>query len=387
MKDILIITNYYPPETGAAANRISHLAEGLQQHGFKVSVLTPLPNYPTGKVFKDYKRCFKRTTEENSVTVNRLWIYANNSKNKGLRLLAMLSYSFSLIWFFIFNKIPKTVIIQSPPLLVAFTSIFFLRSKKRKLILNVSDLWPLAGLELGALKRNLSYKLLEKIERFNYKHANLILGQSEEIITHVKTIFPKKETFLYRNFPDFQAHFPNHDIYASKKLKLVYAGLLGVAQGIYKLCASLDYTQIEFHIYGAGAEQKSIINLIRNNPKLDIMYHGEVSRQQLHKVLTMYDITIIPLLNRIYGSVPSKIFEYARLGLPTIYFGGGEGEYIIKTYELGWVAESGNYNHLNAVISKIDHKKLETKNRLKIQETAKEHFDFKKQLIQLIKTI
>lgn len=387
MKDILIITSYYPPETGAAANRISHLAEGLQQHDFKVSVLTPLPNYPTGRVFKDYKRCFKRTTEENSGTVNRLWIYASNSKNKGLRLLAMLSYSFSLTWFFIFNKIPKTVIIQSPPLLVAFTSVFFLRSKKRKLILNVSDLWPLAGLELGALKRNLSYKLLEKIERFNYKHAHLILGQSEEIITHVKKIFHKKETFLYQNFPDFLATLPNNETHISKKIKLVYAGLLGVAQGIYKLCKLLDYTHVEFHIYGAGAEQKSILNLIRNNPKLDITYHGEVSRQQLHKALKAYDITIIPLLNRIYGSVPSKIFEYARLGLPTIYFGGGEGEHIIKKYELGWVANSGDYKHLNAIISKIDRTKLGTINRLKIQETAKENFNFKKQLKQLIKII
>jgi len=190
MKEILIITNYYPPETGAASNRIFHLAEGIKKSGFKVSVLTPLPNYPKGRVFKGYKGQFKHTSKENDISIHRLWIYASNSKNKLLRLIAMLSYSFSLIWFFIWNKIPKTVIIQSPPLLVAFTAVFFLRSKKRKLILNVSDLWPLAGLELGAFKKNWSYKLLETIERFNYKHAHLVLGQSEEILTHVKALFP-----------------------------------------------------------------------------------------------------------------------------------------------------------------------------------------------------
>ena len=55
MKDILIITNYFPPETGAASNRIFHLAKGLQKHKYKVSVLTPLPNYPKGKVFEGFR--------------------------------------------------------------------------------------------------------------------------------------------------------------------------------------------------------------------------------------------------------------------------------------------------------------------------------------------
>jgi len=303
MKEILIITNYYPPETGAASNRIYHLAKGIKNSGFKVSVLTPLPNYPKGKVFDGYKGRFKHTSHENNISIHRLWIYASNSKNKLLRLIAMLSYSFSLIWFFIWNKVPKTVIIQSPPLLVAFTSVFFLRSKNRKLILNVSDLWPLAGLELGAFKKNWSYKLLEKIERFNYKHAHLVLGQSEEITTHVKGLFPDKETFLYRNYPDFNAPVPTHHVKTPEKLKMVYAGLLGIAQGIYKLCEVLDYSNIQFHIYGAGAEQQAIETLIKNNPELDIVYHGEVSRTALHNVLSKYDFTIIPLLNRIYGSV------------------------------------------------------------------------------------
>jgi len=387
MKDILIITNYFPPETGAASNRIFHLADGLQKHDFNVTVLTPLPNYPNGRVFEGYRGQFKHTSTENNITINRLWIYASNSKNKLLRLLAMLSYSFSLIWYFLWNKIPKTVIIQSPPLLVAFISVLFLRSKKRKTILNVSDLWPLAGLELGAFKKNFSYKLLEKIEHFNYRFANLVLGQSEEILTHVKSLYPKKETFLYRNYPDFNAPLPNHEINTTEKIKIVYAGLLGVAQGVFKLCEQLDYTKVQFHIYGAGAEQNAIESLIKKQPELDIVYHGEVSRSEVHKALLEYDLTIIPLLNRIYGSVPSKIFEYARLGIPMLYFGGGEGEKIIEQYDLGWVAEAGNYNDLNIIVSKINPSEIQIHYREKIKKAAIENFDFKTQLMTLLEKI
>ncbi|GAA4891281.1 glycosyltransferase family 4 protein [Flaviramulus aquimarinus] len=384
MKDIMIITSYFPPEIGAASNRMYHLAKGLQKHNFKVSVITPLPNYPTGKIFEPYRGHFKHTSEENKITIHRLWIYSSNSKNKLLRLIAMLSYSFSLIWFFMWNTIPRTVIIQSPPLLVAFTSILCLRSKKRKLILNISDLWPIAGLKLGALKKNFSYGFLEKIEYFNYKHANLVLGQSEEILTHVTSLFPNKATFLYRNFPDFNIPDISIKDKSTGKLKIVYAGLLGVAQGIYKLCQELDYIAIQLHIYGSGPEQNAIESFIKNHPDLDIVYHGELSRKELHKVLLKYDLTIIPLLNRIYGSVPSKIFEYARLGLPMLYFGGGEGESIIKKYDLGWVANVGDYKDLNTVISKINPSEIQSVYRKKIQKTALGNFDFNRQLELLI---
>ncbi|WP_299332724.1 glycosyltransferase family 4 protein [uncultured Psychroserpens sp.] len=381
-KDLLIITSYFPPEIGAASNRIYQMANGLQQHDFNVKVLTPLPNYPTGKIFEGYKGKFKHTSVEKDMKIYRLWIYASNSKNKLLRLVAMLSYSFSLVWFFMWNKIPKTVIIQSPPLLVAFTCMLFLKRKNRNLVLNVSDLWPIAGLELGAFKKNFSYRLLEKIERFNYNKASLVLGQSEEILTHVTSILKDKPTFLYRNFPDFE--IPSlQQTKTQNKLKIVYAGLLGIAQGIYKLCNELDYSNIEFHIYGSGAEQSKIEHFISTHPELPISFHGRVTREELHVILMQYDVAIIPLLNRIYGSVPSKIFEYARLGLPMLYFGGGEGETIIEQNNLGWVAEAGDYDNLNHVISKIDASQISETYKKSIQHTAVSNFDFTEQLKRL----
>lgn len=346
----------------------------MQKRNFKVSVITPLPNYPTGKIFKEYKGKFNLTSTKNDIKIYRLWIYASNSKNKLLRLFSMLSYSFSLICFFAFNKISKTVFVQSPPLLVAFTSMFFLKKKSRKLILNVSDLWPLSGLVLGAFKKNLTYKLLENIERFNYKKANLVLGQSEEILKHITSLFPNKDTFLYRNYPDFNTLKSENKISSDGKLKIVYAGLLGVAQGIFKLCQKLNYENIELHIYGAGSEQGKIEAFIKSNQHLPITYYGELTRNKLHKELQQYDVAIIPLLKRIYGSVPSKIFEYSKFGLPILYFGGGEGEQIIEKHNLGWISEAGNYDSLNILLDRIKKNKFALRQRQRIQETATEKF-------------
>jgi len=389
MNDILIITSYFPPEMGAASNRISNLSEGLSQNNFNVSVVTPLPNYPTGKIFKSFRKILKKTSIENNITIHRLWIYATNSKNKIKRLFAMLSYSFSLICFFLFSKTPKTIIIQSPPLLVAFTSIFFLRFKKNStIILNVSDLWPLAGLELNALKKGMSYNILKNIEAFNYKYADVILGQSDEILSHITGLFPHKKTLLYRNYPNFNPKkIINEEKKSTQKLNIVYAGLIGAAQDILSLCKNLDYNIISLHIYGDGMERNAVIKYIDKNPNADITYHGELSKDALHNVLPKYDFTIVPLQQRIYGSVPSKIFEYARLGIPILYFGGGEGNTIISKYQLGWIAEEGNYNSLNSCISKIYKNKQQWPSRKQIQDTGITCFDFEKQLKLFIDTV
>lgn len=387
MKEVCIITHYFPPESGAASNRIFYLAEGLQKKGFAVTVITPLPNYPSGKVFRDYQGKVKHTTIHNKIKIHRLWIYPSNSKNKLIRLIAMLSYSVSLVLFFLTNRLPKTIIIQSPPLLVAHVCIRVLKSKNRKLILNVSDLWPVAGLELGAFKRNWGYKRLEKIEKYNYKNADLVLGQSQEILSHVHTLFPDKKTFLYRNYPSIENTDMEYKKDDSIKLKIVYAGLLGVAQGIATLCEKLNYQSIEFHIYGAGSEKECIEKYIRQNRDLPIFYHGEVTREQLYKLILKYDIAIIPLKNRIYGSVPSKIYEYALLGIPMLYFGGGEGEEVIKKNQLGWIANAGDYNNLNAVISKINKEELNQNLRERIKQSAKVHFDFDTQLERFIQEV
>ena len=81
MQEILIISNYYPPEKGAAANRIEQLALKLHQNNYKVSVVCPLGNYPEGRLFKEYQGKFSVTENKEDIIVKRLWIYPSVSKN------------------------------------------------------------------------------------------------------------------------------------------------------------------------------------------------------------------------------------------------------------------------------------------------------------------
>ena len=261
MEEITIISNYYPPEKGAAANRIEQLAKKLHQKNYKVIVICPLGNYPKGELFPEYKGKFSVTENRNNIIVKRLWIYPSISKNIFVRILSVLSFSLNLFFYLLFKKTSKKVVIQSPPLLLSFISVFILSLKNKKIILNVSDLWPLAAIELNALKENsFSHKFSLFLERFIYKKASVILGQSNEIITHIQTIIPDKKCFLYRNFPEHKVDNLELISEENKPIKIFYAGLLGIAQGVLELCQKieLDILNIELHVFGDGAEKLSL---------------------------------------------------------------------------------------------------------------------------------
>jgi len=389
MEEILIISNYYPPEKGAAANRIEQLALKLNQNKYKVTVVCPLGNYPKGELFPEYKGKFSVTEMRQEITVKRLWIYPSNSKNFILRVFSILSFSISLFFFLLFKKTPKKVIVQSPPLLLSFISVFTLSFKSKKIILNVSDLWPLAAIELGAMKKNsFSHKVSSFLERFIYKKSTLILGQSNEIISHIKSIIPTKSCFLYRNFPDHKTTEFNLTTTLDEPIKIFYAGLLGVAQGVFELCKHLNLKDlnIELHIFGDGAEKKQIEDFVRNNQEKKIIFHGMMERNQLLEKLTTFDIALVPLKTRIYGSVPSKIFEYGSLGFPVLYFGGGEGEDIVKENNMGWIAPVGDYEALNKEIKLISQLQKKDFNKLKSElfHNSRTSFNLDKQIADLL---
>lgn len=349
--NVLIFTNYFPPELGAASNRIFDLAKGLKEAGHNIDVVAPLPNYPNGEIFDGYKGSFKTTEKVNQMKIHRFWVYATVSKNFVARLLGMLSFAFSF-WsglFYFFRMKPDIILIQHSPLLVSFSAMIltkFMPGCKR--VLNVSDLWPLTALELGIIQRGMIYNLLEKIEHYNYRNSDIIIGQSNEILQHIESK-SDKPLFLYRNIsPEYSADNIQLNKYPDGHSKIIYAGLLGVPQGIYSICKKINFNRagVEFHIYGGGNEESKIRHFVREYPNKNIFYHGSVTKKELHAILPEFDASIVPLVEEIFGAVPSKIYELISFGVPILFCGGGEGAKIIEENKVGFTSVPGDYEEL-----------------------------------------
>ena len=92
---IYIHTQYYLPEVGAPQRRLSELVHYLVQNNHDVSILTSMPNYPTGKIFRGYSGLFK-IEYINNVKIIRSYIYPTKSIHIIPRLL---SYFFFCLFF------------------------------------------------------------------------------------------------------------------------------------------------------------------------------------------------------------------------------------------------------------------------------------------------
>ena len=349
--NLLIVSPYYTPELGAAPSRITNMAEGLEQEGASVEVLTCLPNYPKGHIFNGYRGCISRHEQINGVSVHRYWTYSSVSKNPVKRMLSMLTFSVA-IWGFGLRiwRILKydRVIIQSPPLPVAFSALILFRCLYRRCtILNVSDLWPISAVELGAIKQgSLYYNVLAYMEKFLYRNASAVQGQSQEIIDHVKRMNGRLPLFLYRNLqPHSEQNISPNE--RQNGFRIVYAGLLGVAQDILSLIKHIDFKKIgaELHIYGGGNQVAEIEDYLKNNDT-GVFYHGYISKEEINRILPTYQASIVPLAVRIKGAVPSKIFDLLPHGVPILFCGGGEGADILNVHGLGMVSEHKKAAHI-----------------------------------------
>lgn len=348
---VLIVSFYYEPELGAAPSRITNLAKGLKAMGVDVDVLTCLPNYPKGRVFDGYRRRFSMKETIDGIKVYRYWTYATVSKNPFKRVLAMTSYAMTM-WSFAFKrKLIKSydrIIVQSPPIMVSASAmLLFKKLYGKKVVLNVSDLWPGSAVELGFVREgSLSFKVLSRLERFIYKNAHSVMGQSQEIVEHVERMFPGKSTFLYRNLQPVE-NVCLQPRERSSRLKIVYAGLFGVAQGVLPLLKSIDFVAlgVEMHLYGGGNQADEILEYIKDGDK-NIWYHGYVSKQEMNEELKKYDLSIIPLAASIHGAVPSKIFDLLPTGVPILFSGDGEGARIVKEWSFGLLSPYGDYKAL-----------------------------------------
>ena len=390
---LTIITAFFPPEKGAASYRILNTAKELQSFGLDVDVITTLANYPVGKLFKGYRwRLFKKEIIE-GIICRRYWLFPSNSNNPIIRILSMLSYCFSLLFTIplLFFKKPDIVLVQTPPLLSATTATFISKFVGAKVILNVSDIWPLTASELGVIRQeSFSFRTFSKIEYLMYKFSDAFIGQSNETCDYLNKQ-TDKPIFLYRNLT--KPYFINNEssMKGNSQKKIAYAGHLGLSQGVFNICKNISFKDygVEFHIYGDGVEKPLIENFINENPTSNIYLHQTVSKDSIQKKLLTFDATIIPLQANIYGAFPSKISMAMSSALPIFFSGNGEGYEFVNKYKLGYVSKAGDIEALNYNIkkfSKLDEQGI-IKMKLSIANTVKNNFDYDNQQLKLYEFI
>ena len=362
---ILFHTQYFPPEIGAPQARISELAQRLYKKNVKVTVLTAMPNYPTGKIYPGYGGLLQRE-DFGYATIIRTWILPGTGYAFTRRLANYFSFALSSLIFGILKvNSPDVVITESPPLFLGITGFFLSRYLKAKWVFNVSDLWPKSAEHMGLIEDGYLLRFVFKLEEWLYRKADLVTGQSDEIIKDVSQRFPDLRVEKITNGVDperFNSVSKNslentrNRFGVNGQFGVVYTGLHGLAQGLDQIIESakqMSSMNTRFVFVGDGPAKEQLVTQANAHSLSNVQFSDPVGREEIPSILQSMDAILVSLKRPIPGAVPSKLYEAMAAGKPVVYIGGGGGAEIVNKYGVGLTVPPDDSEALATAIKRL----------------------------------
>jgi len=348
---IVFLTQYYPPEIGAAPNRNAQLAGHFAKAGHDVLVLTAMPNYPGGKIFAGYGGVFRRERLD-GIDVIRTYIYPTQSASFLKRLTNYFSFvlSSAVVGAALLPR-ADYLVVESPPLFLGLSGFVLSRLKRMRMIFNVADLWPETAVRLGVLQpQGLAYAVSSRLEAFCYRHAWLVTGQSRSIVADIERRFPGVPTYLLSNgvetarFSTLESGDPG--LRAGSDCVALYAGLHGLAQGleqVVEVARRLDgRSRCRFVLVGDGPDKAALEELARREAVANVVFLPSRPASDMPALLAAGDMILVPLKVFIPGAVPSKLYEAMASGRPIVLVAHGEAADLVREHRAGIVVAPGD---------------------------------------------
>lgn len=346
----LFLTQYYPPETGAAQNRLSDWAQRLSMWGHHVTVLTAVPNYPRGEIFSDYRGRWLYDEHKDGVRVLRTLIFVSPCPGFLQRLSSYISFMFASFVVAIAKAGPQDVIIvESPPLLAGISGLLLKYWFRAKMVLNVSDLWPESAVAMGMLHNRYLIWMSTRLEELLYRKAALVTGQTRHIVSSIANrtgVFAA----LVSNGVDLDAfidpilidrRLQRRRLGFSDEFVVGYAGLHGFAQGLDIILDAAeilhDFPGILFVLFGDGPDKSRLQQQAQARGLPNLRFYPPQPKQAVPILLACFDACVVPLrgLRLFRGALPCKLFECMASGAPVIVSIAGEAEDLVRDADGG----------------------------------------------------
>lgn len=357
-----ILTQYYPPEVGAAQVRLSELAARLRARGHDVTVLTTMPSYPQAKVHQGYGGLFRRETES-GVCVLRSWIWPSRSSRIVPRTASYFSFVVSsLIAGALTLPRIDVLITESPPLPLGVTGYLLSRLKRARWVFNVSDLWPESAVLLGVLSPNgVATRLAYRLEAFCYRKAWRVSGQIADICANIERRFPGTQVLRLAAGVDTQRFDPanrsqemRRSLGGETRMIALYAGLHGLAQGLDQIldAARLVADDVVFVFVGDGPEKATLQRHAQDLRLGNVHFLEPRPRELMPALVASADVALVPLREGV-RAVPSKLFEGLASGVPVLLVSGGEAAEIVVSAGAGLAVEPGDVAGIAAALTEL----------------------------------
>lgn len=374
-----LLTHFYPPETGAAAIRLSRLAQGFVALGHQVTVVTGMPNYPDGVIQPSYRGKLFYREQIGGVNVLRVWVYASPRKAASSRILNQISFAFLAALRATFIKRPDVLLVESHPLFVCLSAGWFKRIKRVPIVLNVSDLWPDSAVATGLLAPDsLLVRVAKPIERWAYRDAAQIVGMTHGV---VEGIIPyTKNVTLIRNAVDLTRFYLADEETRTAAKKAFRFGDAFVAVHVGNMSLTYDFDILletakaipDMLLVFAGSGSQFEATRAKAEALTNVLFLGVIPHDRMPELWAAADLCLIALRDHSVagGTLPAKMYEAIATGVPIVAAIRGEGEEMLLSAGAGYPVPIGDSA---AMISAIERLRADTALRAQSSKAAREY--------------
>ncbi len=340
---------YYPEET-STGYYLTKLAEGLAARR-PVRVVCGQPSYSN--------RGMRAPRDEvhNRVAIHRCWATTWNKDHLALRLVNLLTVSFSLVTYLLLHLRhgDRVLVVTNPPLL-PFLVDWVCRMRGARCFLRVEDVYPEALGAAGLLSRHSRLaRFLERRVRRLYRSVERIIVLGRDASKLVEGKLPPSLTAklaVITNWADIDSapHIARHENPLLARLGLgdhfvvQYSGNLGRTHNIAAIVSCAERLRhepgIHFLVIGSGAKWAWLEQCIQSRSLQNVSLLRPCPRSELATSLNACDLSIIPFVEGMAGvSVPSRMYNVMAAGKPLIAMADHDSELarVVKEEGVGWV--------------------------------------------------
>lgn len=364
-KHILVIAQYFYPEQF----RINDICTEWVKRGYKVTVVTGIPNYPQGKYYDGYGLFSKRKETYNGIDIIRIPLVPRG-KNAIMLALNYLSFVVSGFFWKAFTKIKAdyVFIFEVSPMTQALPGVWYAKKRKIPCYLYVTDLWPENVEIVAGITNKRILNAIGVMVDYIYKRCDRIFTSSESFIQAIVDrgterekleFWPQYAEDYYKPVNKENANIP--EIPKDDLFNIIFAGNIGFAQGLDVLPEAAKIlkttnTKVRFNIVGDGRFKETLKSSVEESQVTD--YFNFIDKQPATRIpefMAVSNATLISLSKSKAFSItlPAKTQSCLACGVPVIVSADGEIQDVVNKADAGVCSDAGDAKGLAENIKKL----------------------------------
>jgi glycosyltransferase involved in cell wall biosynthesis len=356
-RDVLIVTQFFPPESMGGAHRWEKLAANLDA-SITPHVLTTPPTFPFGEFDRQWQPLCRETVS--GVGVTRLWTYQPQVDSIVGRILnyAVFAVLSSIYVLCTFRRYDSIVTMSAP-------HTTFLPGLVGKLlglgwIVDIFDLWIDNAADLGYVEEDsLAFRLVSSLEYIAFSTADAVFVITDTMGRYYEHKYPQLEFALHVVPFGVDTDRFSPDVDATRSTDIIYTGNLGTGQAFIPFLEA--FAQLEgkpdLTIVGDGERREELEAVVADlGVEKRVTFEGYVSREEIPGFLAGATVSLVPLKTayQLDYARPTKLLETMAVGTPYVASSVEEIAELSRTEETGVAVPNQSTEIRRAIAALLD---------------------------------